>query len=363
MLTTTSEQVEDLELIVGTYEDYIVGYQVESIRNNAIARSTPSIKKLKTSSKRLSLVSKDTVDLEQSFAVRCHSGSVKCLAASDDGKIVFSAGNDEILNLFNLKRRKLLQNSEGAINCATFVKNSHLICGCEDGNIQIYECKGSSMVLAKVLRGHTASVLALDAHPSGKVLLSVSKDNTLRTWNLIKGRIAYVTNMKHEAHLVKWSSTGNEFLIAANNEISLFNSLGNLKKSIKLDKRINSVEFITNSIFAVAVDSGKLEFFDTDECKLVIKFDAHEARLKSIKCLDVPFKNRPNKCDVNDGTTDTDYPATTNVRFATVSSDGLIKIWSMSRQKGVLREPTELAKMEVGARVTCMIVSTRRPTK
>ena len=33
-------------------------------------------------------------------------------------------------------------------------------------------------------------------HPSGKMALSVSKDRTLRTWNLMTAKCAYVTNIK-----------------------------------------------------------------------------------------------------------------------------------------------------------------------
>lgn len=38
-------------------------------------------------------------------------------------------------------------------------------------------------------------VNCISIHPTGKLALSVSKDMTLRTWNLIKGRSAYVTNL------------------------------------------------------------------------------------------------------------------------------------------------------------------------
>ena len=38
-------------------------------------------------------------------------------------------------------------------------------------------------------------VNCISIHPTGKMALSVSKDMTLRTWNLIKGRSAYVTNL------------------------------------------------------------------------------------------------------------------------------------------------------------------------
>lgn len=38
-------------------------------------------------------------------------------------------------------------------------------------------------------------VTCLAVHPSGKMALSVGKDHTLRTWNLVKGRPAYTTNL------------------------------------------------------------------------------------------------------------------------------------------------------------------------
>ena len=31
-------------------------------------------------------------------------------------------------------------------------------------------------------------------HPSGKIATSLAKDNTIRTWNLLKGRCAYTAH-------------------------------------------------------------------------------------------------------------------------------------------------------------------------
>ena len=45
----------------------------------------------------------------------------------------------------------------------------------------------------------------LAVHPSGKLALSVSKDKSLRTWNLIKGRKAYITNIKTGVYLYLFS--------------------------------------------------------------------------------------------------------------------------------------------------------------
>jgi len=41
-----------------------------------------------------------------------------------------------------------------------------------------------------------SAVYSFAIHPSGKLALSSSKDKTLRTWNLITGRCAYVSNIK-----------------------------------------------------------------------------------------------------------------------------------------------------------------------
>lgn len=38
-------------------------------------------------------------------------------------------------------------------------------------------------------------VTFIAVHPSGKLALSLGKDLTLRTWNLVKGRPAYTTNL------------------------------------------------------------------------------------------------------------------------------------------------------------------------
>lgn len=324
---------EEAELIVGTYEDYVIGYRIETVEKPTKRRRNSSDETATSNGKTSSLIS-----LEQSFAVRGHSGSVLNVAINGNGTIAISSGFDEMVNVFNLKKRKLLQTFEGAFKCAVFVENSHLICGSEDTHIYIYELKKSEMILAKTLRGHKEPITSLSVHPSGKILLSLSKDNTMRTWNLIKGRVAFVTQVKPQAHLVEWSLDGSGFVIAANNEVYLYNNSGELKHNIKSEKRINSVEFITNNIFLVANDSGELEFIDLTEGKSLMKFEAHETRIKSVRRVG------SNKSDV--------------VRFATASSDGKIKLWECDAPDK--SKPTELALVDTGARLTCMTSATRK---
>lgn len=319
---------EDAEILIGTYEDYVVGYHAINVNEGSKRKKQKLVNGDHNGG---SETETPKFLLDQSFAVRAHSGSVRCIATNPAGSLLFSAGFDEVINLFSLKKRKLLQNKEIAINCAAFAGNKHLVCGSEDSNIYIYECRGSTMELVKTLKGHKMAVTSLSVHPSGKVLLSISKDDTMRTWNLIKGRSAFVTQIKAKSHLVAWSKTGQEFMIAANNEIYSYNNLGKLEHNIKLDKRINSIEFITDNIFIVSTDSGKLELMDLKEGVSLVKFEAHEARIKSLKYL-----------NEDDST----------VRFASASSDGTVKLWSTNRTGKM--QPKQLASVDTGARLICM---------
>jgi WD40 repeat protein len=38
-----------------------------------------------------------------------------------------------------------------------------------------------------ILGGHKGAVIDVTVHPSGKLALSISKDNTLKLWNLVQG--------------------------------------------------------------------------------------------------------------------------------------------------------------------------------
>lgn len=55
-----------------------------------------------------------------------------------------------------------------------------------------------------------ASVTSICVHPSNKVALSIGADNTMRMWNLIKGRLGYVRKLKEQAFKILFSPDGSE---------------------------------------------------------------------------------------------------------------------------------------------------------
>ena len=43
---------------------------------------------------------------------------------------------------------------------------------------------------------HSGAVLGCAVHPTGKLALTVGRDSCLRMWNLVDGRLGYVSNVK-----------------------------------------------------------------------------------------------------------------------------------------------------------------------
>lgn len=82
----------------------------------------------------------------------------------------------------------------GSVTCLEFYKHTHLLSGSDDGTVCVWNAR--TWNCDKTLVAHKGGVTVLSVHPSGKLALTAGKDRALKTWNLIKGRTAYVTNIK-----------------------------------------------------------------------------------------------------------------------------------------------------------------------
>ena len=92
---------------------------------------------------------------------------------------------------------------DGMINAMKFYDKKNLITCGEDGKICIL--RTGTWRVEKTLLSHTMGVIDIAIHPSGKLALTIGKDRKMVTWNLIKGRKAFVTNIKEVADFVRWS--------------------------------------------------------------------------------------------------------------------------------------------------------------
>lgn len=71
-------------------------------------------------------------------------------------------------------------------------------------------------------------MICTSVHPSGGLLLSIGGDNTLRFWNLIKGRQAYAINLSKKIspgntlNVVKWSKDGDYYSVAIGRKVEIY---------------------------------------------------------------------------------------------------------------------------------------------
>ena len=163
--------------------------------------------------------------------------------------------------------------------------------------------------------------------PSGKLALTIGKDRKLITWNLIKGRSAYVTNIKEIADFVKWAPDGQRFIVGFYKHVDVYStSNASVEFSVNLKGRANSVEFLDENTFALCGDMPQIEVYSLLTKEQVYKFDAHETRVRCMSFL------APN-C------------------LVTGSNDGLIKVWNFQDLKADL-----ITSMDTKCRITSMVV-------
>ncbi|KAK7944865.1 hypothetical protein WMY93_000593 [Mugilogobius chulae] len=215
-----------LELVAGSYEQVVCGYRVKT---------------------------EDKVwAAEADFTHHSHTGSISAVASSE--RFVVTGSKDETIQLYDLKKRVehgALLHHDGTITCLEFYGSSHLLSGAEDGLICVWSTRKWECL--KSIKAHKGYVSSLSVHPSGKLALSVGTDKTLRTWNLITGRSAFIKNIKQNAHIVRWSPEGDRYVVVINDKVDIYDTqTASVTGTMTNPKRISAVNFITNSVVAVA---------------------------------------------------------------------------------------------------------------
>ncbi|XP_049998151.1 p21-activated protein kinase-interacting protein 1 [Alexandromys fortis] len=272
------------------------------------------------------------------FTHHAHTASLSAVAANN--RFVVTGSKDETIHIYDLKKKiehgALLHHS-GTVTCLKFYGTRHLISGAEDGLICVWDAKKWECL--KSIKAHKGHVTFLSIHPSGKLALSVGTDKTLRTWNLVEGRSAFIKNIKQNAHIVEWSPSGEKYIVVVLNKVDVYQlDTASVSGTITNGKRISSVTFLSDSVLAVAGDEEVVRFFDCDSLECLCEFKAHENRVKDILSFEIPGHHV----------------------LVTASNDGFIKMWTLKQDKK--DPPSLLCEVDTGARLTCLGVWLDRAT-
>lgn len=202
------------------------------------------------------------LDLEtnMTFGFHCSKGSLKVIAVSGSGKYMCCGGMDERIHIFNMEEKKAIgeiAGHSGAITSLTFIGDTHLLSGSEDSTICIWRVYDWQCL--HILGGHKGEISGISVHPSGKLALSVSKDNTLKTWNLIHGRCAFTRRLRGAANKVLWHSAGEHYLLVVGAELQVYETKDSKACSVSftLGSRINQAVF-TNIDSSAESSSSKI---------------------------------------------------------------------------------------------------------
>jgi len=284
-----------------------------------------------------------------------------------------SGGMDEHIRMYDLRKRAEvgeLLHHKGTITALGFVGSSHLLSGSEDGLVCIWRVYDWSLL--HILGGHKGAVTAVALHPSGKLALSTGRDRSLRLWDLVKGRCAYITKLEAVAECVKWSEDGEAYaLLLGDRRLEVRRTADNKPTAIVTHPlRITALAFLPSSSTSFPLDSEEEE--DGEEGKEGVKKQQHvltacdDGQLRVvdgvsgdiISTTDVtPFCGRIKEAVLlHSGRSSRSSSSSSDEggrELVTASSNGKVIMWSINRA-GTVLQPGPSTNLGEGVRITCL---------
>ncbi|XP_035919655.1 p21-activated protein kinase-interacting protein 1-like [Anopheles stephensi] len=297
-----------LEIVVGTYEEFIVCYRVEPLRTDS-----------------------EKLYLKESFAAHLHTSSVRCIAAH--GKYVATGGADDRICLLDMREgTKVTEflHHDGTINTLVFSNNgSHLLSGSNDSSMIAINM--SKLAIDKTWKNaHKSAVQCISIHPQGKMALTLGSEMTLKTWDLITGRALFTTalskNSKYGRVLsdVQWSPDGEHFALLGHRVADIISiETTRSVRTLEFDTKPTAMCWLSKEEIAVGLENGTLMLANIHEQEQQEKLQIYDTRLKAIACLG-------------------EY-------IATASSAGDVSLWHLN---GV--DFTQVCTQQIGCRPICL---------
>ncbi|EDW53827.1 p21-activated protein kinase-interacting protein 1-like [Drosophila sechellia] len=307
----------EIEIILGTYEEVLLGFKLIESPTDGL---TNPVK----------------FQLKQTFADNSHAGSITSVAVQ--WPWVATGGTDDRIFVYDMRTRKqsqIILSHAGTVNTLEFSPDlSHLLSGSDDGHM-IATRVGSWTKEGVWKKAHAGrAVTHISCHPSSKLALSLGCDQVLNTWNLVKGRVAYKTNLKNKAPLgfhpgcLSWSKQGDHFTLSGPLTMEIWGIEGaNVIRRIDMPAKPICVTWLDGNECLIGLDNGSIVWIslkDKDDTPPTF-IPVHNERVKAIAYL--------------------------NELLATVSSAGEIKVWKIDMET---RKLEEIASTIVDFRPTAM---------
>ncbi|XP_031129666.1 p21-activated protein kinase-interacting protein 1-like [Ipomoea triloba] len=315
-----------MSLIAGSYERFIWGFKLKSPKDI------------------------QSLDLIPLFSFPSHLSTIKCADVS--GSAAVSGGSDDTIKIYDLSTCSEIGSlhESATINSLAFYTPAslsfprNLISAADDGSVSIYDA--DPFVHLKTVKVHRKGINSLSIHHSGRLALSVGRDECLAMVNLVRGRRSFYCRLGKEASIVKFSETGETFYMVMDEKVSIHESEdARIVLEFNNAKRVLCVASGKGGILFTGGEDRNITAWDTKSGKVAYSIDdAHSARVKGIVVL---------------SDNDEEYP----YLVASASSDGNIRVWDL--RMGGKEKSNPLAVANTKSRLTCLagssIKSIQRP--
>lgn len=325
-----------MSLIAGSYERFIWGFKLKPLITS------------ESDSKILTLT--------PLFSYPSHLSTITTVAAC--GPVGASGSTDDTIHLYDLSTASSLgslHSHSSSVTSLSFFSPPNLpslprnlISASSDGSLCIFDA--DPFVLLQTLRPHRKAVNDISVHPSGKLALTVGRDDCLSMVNLVRGRRSFCCRLDKEASLVNFDHSGERFSMVVEDKVGVHNAedaklLCELENPMR--KRVLCAVPGENGLLYTGGEDRNITAWDTNSGKVAYCIeDAHSARVKGIVVL-----------TRNDGAVSNDDP----YLVASASSDGVIRVWDV--RMAIKEKPNPLAEANTKSRLTCLAGSSLKSFK
>lgn len=261
--------------------------------------------------------------------IQAHDLAITDLQVSSDGRLLATSSLDESIKIWDLNQRKCLAELHGhrkAVQSVAFSQDVQLLASASwDGTVGVWELAplASQKLLpltslpSRSLPGHKDLALGVCFHPSTGQLLSCSRDNTIRLWDLSTNKLLRVIQGHDDhVHSITFNSDSNLLASSGHRSIRLWDAktyapLGMFDRNILREDY--SLAFTPNSQFVVAgLDAKTLRFWDSSSFEVVESVYAHTDEIYSVRFS--PDQSR----------------------MVSVASDATVKVWDLEHRLPLL---------------------------
>ncbi|MEB3216716.1 MAG: NB-ARC domain-containing protein [Nostocales cyanobacterium 94392] len=138
----------------------------------------------------------DVDNIRKLHQLEGHTGWVRAIAFTPDGKILASGSHDSTIKLWNVETGQCLQTITGHtsnIQSLAFNRDGTILAsGSNDKTVRLYDIPTGQCL---ILQGHTNNISFVNFHPFDEKLITASTDNTVRLWNIQTGECLQIFNI------------------------------------------------------------------------------------------------------------------------------------------------------------------------